>query len=157
MILFNICVLIFFSSELLYTSSGKSLRAARNLLSNFDDRLLMWAKLVFVYFWLCTVPMLWGFINSYCCFPSFSSSVLSLIFSHQEGKDKSFLLDKLQKLQKSNKKPAQKNQKRVCCQISFMLTNQTSLWDLLSNSPHRPFFLLSLANPQLFQWPLLGQ
>lgn len=35
-------------------------------------------------------------------------------FSLQEGKDKSFLLEKLRSLQKCNKKPKQKNQKKVC-------------------------------------------
>lgn len=36
------------------------------------------------------------------------------LFSLQEGKDKSFLLEKLRSLQKFNKKPKQKNQKKVC-------------------------------------------
>lgn len=36
------------------------------------------------------------------------------LFSLQEGKDKSFLLEKLRSLQKFNKQPKQKNQKKVC-------------------------------------------
>lgn len=36
------------------------------------------------------------------------------LFSLQEGKDKSFLLEKLRSLQKFNTKPKQKNQKKVC-------------------------------------------
>lgn len=42
---------------------------------------------------------------------------LLLFPSHQEGKDKSFLLERLQDLQKSipNKNTKQKKQKGVCC------------------------------------------
>lgn len=58
------------------------------------------------------------------CLPDFFLYVLKTLlrvlpfsFTHQEGKDKSFLLDKLQKLQKSDKKPKHKKQKKVCLSI----------------------------------------
>lgn len=47
----------------------------------------------------------------------FKDTFQSFSFTHQEGKDKSFLLDKLQKLQKSDKKPKHKKQKKVCLSI----------------------------------------
>lgn len=148
MILCNIYILMFFLLRIAVYILWQITRGRKDLIVQLRRQIVNVSKTCFcVFLYLCTVPILWFFINSYCCFPSLSSSVLSLIFSHQEGKDKSFLLDKLRKLQKSNKKPAQNNQKRVCPRISFMLTNQTSLWHLLSNSPHRPFFLMSFSTP----------
>ncbi|CAJ1053845.1 transmembrane channel-like protein 5 [Xyrichtys novacula] len=83
----------------------------------------------FVIFWF-VYPLTVLQIEIYLCvcvfsffFISFFSLSLSPLFlcclfcSHQEGKDKSFLLDKLQNLQKCQpkKKHKQKNHKKVCC------------------------------------------
>lgn len=66
-------------------------------------------------------------VISITCF-LFSLPLFSFFFPSQEGKDKSFLLDKLQNLQKSQpkKKPKQKNPKKVCRVKPFMLTNHLS-------------------------------
>lgn len=46
-------------------------------------------------------------------------------FFHQEGKDKSFLLDKLQKLQKSNQY-AQKHPNKVCLEVLMLIAGGLS-------------------------------
>lgn len=156
MILCNIYFLMFFLLRIAVYILWQITQGCKDLIVQLRRQIVNVSKTCFcVFLYLCTVPILWFFINSYCCFPSLSSSVLSLIFSHQEGKDKSFLLDKLQKLQKPNKKPAQNNQKRVCCRIfeqiklHFDICYPTHLTDLFSSC--------LLAHPQSLQWPLLGQ
>lgn len=55
-----------------------------------------------------------------------------MFYCHQEGKDKSFLLEKLQDLQ--NKNPKQNNQKKVCSGNPVTHIDQLSSRDLLSAS-----------------------
>lgn len=97
--------------------------------------------------YLCGVPsfLIWNSIFH-------SQFQLSLLFCflsscHQEGKDKSFLLEKLQNLQKSNpKKPKQKNQKKVCCWKYLMLT-QLNI-NFYPESCHQPHCKCPLALQQ---------
>lgn len=105
----SVDVIMFFSSESLYTSSGKSLRAAGSLLFNFDSRSSMWAL---------RLHFRW---KSGVMFSLVSAFLILSSLSHQEGKDKSFLLDKLQKLQKSNEY-AQKHPNKVCLEVLMLIT-----------------------------------
>ena len=152
------CVITFASSGSLYTSSGKSRKAASSLLANWDNRLLMWVlSLQMCLLHLSFIPMWCAFIPNLKFRISFSISVITiiqfslflcfLIFCHQEGKDKSFLLEKLQNLQKSNpKKPKQKNQKKVCCWKYLMLT-QLNI-NFYPKSCHQPHCKCPLAPQQ---------
>lgn len=58
-------------------------------------------------------------------FPLVSAFLILSSFSHQEGKDKSFLLDKLQKLQKSNQY-VQKHPNKVCPEVLMLIAEGVS-------------------------------
>lgn len=69
--------------------------------------------------------------------PRFKDTFQSFSFTHQEGKDKSFLLNKLQKLQKPDKKPKHKKQKKVC--LSILSCTQMTLPPQIFQSTSRLF------------------
>ena len=87
--------------------------------------------------YLCFILIPYFILTCSYNYYSVSSLTLFSLFCHQEGKDKSFLLEKLQNLQKSNpKKPKQKNQKKVCCWKYLMLTQLNITFHPESCQPH---------------------
>lgn len=158
----------FYCSEWSYMSSGKSLRAARSSLFFWDNRLLMWVRLnncyVCIFYWVYFVSS-WQYLHSGCLslhkiyFLAMSVFyfIFCFVFPHQEGKDKSYLLDKLQNLQTSqpNKTNKQTNQKKVCCENCLILIYRLSSFTL--SLPSHSFFSCPPAHQRVLRCPLFKQ